>query len=349
MCLQTKLHRMMHSLIRNILVLLFIMLTPSSVVLAEIPRKIHQIWIGDSVPLYLQDLSKTFQKIDGWQYNLWLLSEKELDNPFGTIHRLTLEQPEHSSEWVSFEQKYPLVSFFREEYLPLKLIRSQELRSSKNHKASLSDLMRYRIVFNEGGFYFDLKFELVNSSRLQALSTHTEWSFIAANEFSFAPHQNPYLSNGFFAASTHHPALKLMLEMVKILGKDIKNSGVDIFGPHFFLANLESWYRDDIRNRRQLQLLMPELIYPYIDWSAKNIYNGELLRPWGKDRCIMTDKDEIHPDFLMDGRAKVYEIHKHQQALIRYPCDQYPDSIAVDHFGYGSSWNSHDRENGNHL
>ena len=53
---------------------------------AEIPKIIHQIWIGEQLPAYMEIVRQRFTELNpGWQYNLWLTSEKDLDSINGTI------------------------------------------------------------------------------------------------------------------------------------------------------------------------------------------------------------------------------------------------------------------------
>ena len=48
---------------------------------AEIPKTIHQIWIGEQLPAYMEMVRQRFTELNpGWQYNLWLTSEKDLDS-----------------------------------------------------------------------------------------------------------------------------------------------------------------------------------------------------------------------------------------------------------------------------
>ena len=53
---------------------------------AEIPKTIHQIWIGEQLPAYMEMVRQRFTELNpGWQYILWLTSEQDLDSTNGTI------------------------------------------------------------------------------------------------------------------------------------------------------------------------------------------------------------------------------------------------------------------------
>jgi mannosyltransferase OCH1-like enzyme len=89
----------------------------------KIPKIIHQIWIGESVPEQFKTFQKTWQeKHPDWQYKLW------------TQHDIQT----------------------------LKLQNEEFILQSRN-PGEISDMMRYEILYRYGGVYLDFDFECLQS------------------------------------------------------------------------------------------------------------------------------------------------------------------------------------------
>ena len=295
---------------------------------AEIPIIIHQIWIGEQLPAYMEMVRQRFTELNpGWQYNLWLTSEQDLDSTNGSIRRVIQGSAEARTE------RYPIADYFANEWSAIKAIRDLERRpdNGTNRKAFISDLMRYRIVYNEGGYYFDMKFELLRTLEGVANSGTT---FLGANEDhqGFAIDRS-YLSNAFFAATPGHPALEPLLEITKNDLKEISD-GLSIRGPSEFGQSVLAWLEGDPAAEQQAQILPSEQIYPYINWDDTP---GAAERGIGHDQCIASSPEAFlnHPD---DTRIIPAQNTFGETIYMLYPCPHYPDSLAVDHFDFGSSW-----------
>ncbi|WP_172806709.1 hypothetical protein [Endozoicomonas arenosclerae] len=342
-------HPALFSVCRS-LILLFALL--SGITEAAIPGKIHQIWIGEKLPEYLDIISQSFKKVKGWEYNLWRATQDNFFDPNGKITRYTWTESEH------IVQEYFIDELFDNEYSIIKSILVHNKTSKDNHLASLGDILRYRIVHEFGGFYFDMKFELLNPEELSDLARQPLYNMITANEFAFSSAQKGYLSNGFFAAEALHPALTNMLFTAHLLEEKIPTSNVDIFGPGFFLREIENWYRIADPEKKQGWLMLPHTkIYPYIDWAPNDedlaadttpIKPIRKLREAGYDFCYVKADPQFKFPQIYLREMNYLRVNGGSGFFYQYPCKKYPDAIAMDHFDSGSSWNSHDRYAGKH-
>ena len=91
-----------------------------------------------------------------------------------------------------------------------------------------SDLLRYEILLNEGGWYFDCDFEAVRS--LNVLRTD-QYDLI----LSPIPEPHPVLANGFMACRPSHPLMESLVKHLKTLNSvDINledpNSVINLVG-----------------------------------------------------------------------------------------------------------------------
>ena len=96
-----------------------------------IPKIIHQVWIGSTIPAKKKMLTETMQGIDGYRYRLW-------GNEDLTQHNFPLM-------WRYIVQ----------------------LQETQKPLAMIADLMRYELMYYHGGVYFDINMELLQESLLQ--------------------------------------------------------------------------------------------------------------------------------------------------------------------------------------
>ncbi|WP_152558572.1 glycosyltransferase family 32 protein [Endozoicomonas numazuensis] len=332
------------------LILLFALL--SGCTEAAIPGKIHQIWIGDKLPEYLHIISQSFKKVKGWEYNLWRATQNNFFEQNGKIIRHTWTESGYSTK------EYYIGELFDNEYSTILAILERHKTSKDNHLASLGDTLRYRIIYDFGGFYFDMKFELLKPEELSDLITQSIYNLITANEFAFSSSQKGYLSNGFFAAEPDHPALSKMLSSIHSLEAKIAYSKVDIFGPGFFLKEIESWFRSAAPDQQLGWLMLPHSkIYPYIDWAPREedfssdttlAETALKLREAGYDSCVAEADPQYKFPQMYLKEMRYLTVNGTSGLFYLFPCIKYPDAIAIDHFDYGSSWNSHNRYAGKH-
>jgi hypothetical protein len=103
-----------------------------------------------------------------------------------------------------------------------------------------ADFFRYCLIYNEGGWYSDLKEDILYS--LDSIN-NKNYSFIGIVDLGNAYCLNNFcLQNAFFAAIPKHPLLKFCMERC-ILNQQTKNYGNDMLeptGPRLFGSSLEN-------------------------------------------------------------------------------------------------------------
>jgi len=252
-----------------------------------IPKKIHQIWIGSN-PDELQQHKKLYMSsykkiLPNWEYRLWTDKDLTVSN-------------------------FPLTYQYIEILLNI---------NDKGKYAKIADLMRYEILFQEGGFYFDTNIELlkdVTDIFYKKNNQDFNYDFIVCCEDAIVNKDYKYLSNGFFGCKQNNKYLARILNDIVLRDIDFNNNANVITGPTLFAKCFTS---DDYTDPK-INFLETKIIYP-IHWSqSKN------------DQCVQ--------DYNLNNN-NLYETHfKDNKYNLIYPCDKYNESYAIDHFIFGGSW-----------
>lgn len=169
-----------------------------------IPRIVHQIWLGP------HQRPQTW--MDSWRdgfcakhnWEYKLWTDKEVSD-------FTLANQQAYDDSIPYQQK--------------------------------SDIARYEIMYMYGGLYIDCDMIYLGNNLEDFLPFHTS-DFIAVNEspstLKIGP---PYCSNGFFAVTPKHPAIKKMVDMVseRVYSNILKKQPVWVkTGPVLFNACIQS-------------------------------------------------------------------------------------------------------------
>lgn len=182
-----------------------------------IPRKIHLIWIGDSsMSPDAQKNYKTWVRLMGtaWQIRLWTNDD--------------LHNGQFSSEVLHCIQ-------------------------IARHGMQKADILRYQILSKEGGWYFDLDFEPMQSIEPLALLLSREALILCHEEES----RTDKISNGFFACSAGNAYISAIAAAV--LTQPLNTGDLDVghivnnTGPFFFNTML---------NHATAFFLPTRLLYP---------------------------------------------------------------------------------------
>lgn len=277
-----------------------------------IPKKIHQTWIGSSTPPnYFNIYLESFKKFaPDYEYKLW------------TNEDLT-------------EKNFP----FTYKYI-LKIVKAGIEKYGRNEKnwkgcpskklSEISDLMRFEIIYHHGGFYYDVKGELLKPFNL--LTKGSDASFVVSNEtpcgFECERHDGKYVSTGFFGSVPNSPILQTILTKESLDKIDPYDVEANIqTGPFYFGTAFSNRIRKDPKKYGVL-MLKTKKIYPYLPWSTD--YNKA-----EKDQCIKTDPKK----FKIKAGQKITEfIHKKDTFYALTPCDKYPEAISMFHLELGGTW-----------
>ena len=108
-----------------------------------IPRKIHQVWVGGTIPEFKQFLMQRLRDAHpDYEYFLW------------TEHNITRE---------NFPESYDL----------LQTLLEFDKKSPYSKMAMVADIARNEIVYRHGGFYFDTNYMLFKNNTLDLFLTCT--------------------------------------------------------------------------------------------------------------------------------------------------------------------------------
>jgi mannosyltransferase OCH1-like enzyme len=181
----------------------------------QIPHKIHQIWVG---PNPLPSKSKNFSK------------------EIKTLH-------------PNF--KYKL--WTDKDITPANFSNYKYIMETKSY-AQKADIMRYEILYKEGGIYIDIDFQLFKN--IEPLLTN---ELIVCHEDPFT---YLHMSVGFIAATKHNPNLKRCVDNIKSI--------------HFSLpinfATGPVYFRSNIIFNKNVTILDTNVLYP-IHWFPNKFYS----------------------------------------------------------------------------
>jgi mannosyltransferase OCH1-like enzyme len=214
-----------------------------------IPKKIHQIWIGQKeLPEKYKNFSDGIKKLHGdFEYILWT------DN---TLTRDNFYNYDIIMRCKSFAQK--------------------------------ADIMRYEILYKEGGVYIDIDFELYKN-----ISNLLIRCLVLCNE-SVRGAKN-YMANSFIACTKNNENLFKCVNNVKNI--DFSEPINFATGPYYFKKNLDfkenrsmrakGYKTRFLRGKESIYILPTHYLYP-LHYSQKNkdfIVNSETygVHHWDKN------------------------------------------------------------------
>lgn len=273
-----------------------------------IPKIVHQIWFGSTVPewrKYLFDLNASICAKCGYQYKLW--TEDMRTNAF-------------------FESTH---GYQRD---AIKFGKEQE----QSRWAQVADLARIEILYKQGGIYLDSLFEISVDflNEMTKLSDSNKYIFIGANEdpCKFNCKGNggrKYLSNGFFAAKPWCEVLERLLSEESLDDIDLRSQYINrTTGPYY----LRSGITDDDIDEGNIYLFDTEIIYPF------NV-NETDYSPARPNLCLKKTSE------VTEEEKKDYIFVNDKQSL-RRNCMEYinsnslvtPKPLTIYQSGLGGTW-----------
>jgi len=268
-----------------------------------IPKKIHCIWLGPKEPAYFRKFIKTFKKFaPGYTIRVWKDSDLTKHNfpitlPY--IKKIKLGQGQKIKEWTN--QK----TMFKTDDTPY----------TYSKWAQISDLMRYEIIYREGGYYFDANMFLVKD--ITKLFERKE-SFVGCNELGNNLHKSPILSNSFFGSIPNSPILKRLLTKSFLDQLDLRTLDVDFeTGPGAL--------RNAVTNKDKYYIFPASTFYPYIlPWTSDG--GDHPLRKSSKGKCSGPK------------RTKKRTLRMKDNIWLEFPCNKYKESYGIKVWESGGSW-----------
>lgn len=177
----------------------------------EIPKVIHFIWFGPSVPDYerqcIQEWKNAHQPL-GWTTRVW--RDKDFD-------------PQETPEFSSPQAQEILLRI-----------------QAAVKPAQKADIGRYLILERFGGVYLDTDMKFVKAFDqfcIPLSGPGPRPTLIVCNED--ATEKRHFCSNAFIACTPHHPALQNALELVKMVGVNAKGIHYQT-GPYLWVLCFDS-------------------------------------------------------------------------------------------------------------
>ena len=274
----------------------------------SIPKIVHQIWFGASVPewrKYLFSHNEYICRKCGYEYILW--TEDKRTKTF-------------------FESTYG----YQEEAIQI----GKETEQSR--WAQVADLARLEIIYKMGGIYIDSLFEIGVDflNEITTLSNTNNYIFIGANEdpCGFNCKGNggrKYLTNSFFAASRWCEVLERLLSEESLDDIDLHSPFINrTTGPYYLRSGITDEEIDD----GVIYLFKTEQIYPFnVNASDyREIHPNICLKK--TDIITEEEKDQfIYVNDKQSLRKNCLEFIKDNNSLSPLP-------LTIYHSGLGGTW-----------
>ncbi len=200
-----------------------------------VPKIIHQIWIGKSLPSILGKYMSTFSMMNGYYYKLW-------DN--ADLHEINFPKT-----WKYIE--------------PL-------LLDSKIVYAKIADLMRLEILYHHGGIYVDATMQALQSMDVILESIDTPF-MISQEDYCgldcVGQEDKPYISSGFIVSIPGYKVLERLLSEEYLSQIDFSEKANLATGPYYV--------RTGIKEASEVTVLPTDMIYPipFADRNVDELYS----------------------------------------------------------------------------
>ena len=275
--------------------------------ISPIPKKIHIIWIGKADPpdYFMKYFLKSFQeKMPQFEIRLWRNKDLTRKNFPKTWKYIQIAKKIHGKQMYDEEG---VKLYDKDCKSPLK----------ENRYAQITDLMRLEIIYRNGGFYFDINFEILKPM-YNVLNKNKK--FIGCNEIPRFKREGS-LSNSFFGAVKNSIILKRLLSKKYLDTIDFLNDQVSSeTGPGYLRMGI---------NLNDSYLILPtKYMYPFI----------EAFDPYTKNPPYRKSKKNKCHSLKKRKTIKKTKKLKNKKGYLHYPCEKYPKSYALKHWQLGKSW-----------
>jgi len=269
---------------------------------SPIPRTINLIWIGTNpYPDYMKLFLRTYQ-IYMPEFSIKIWNNKDLNRR-------------------NFPKTYDYILTCKKIHGKQMYDEDENAMYDKNDNpinyskfAQITDLMRLELIYREGGYYFDINFEILKP--LYSL-LNKPYTFVGCNE---VPRFKDFhsLSNSFFGATKHNPILK------RALLKSTLNK-IDFYDPHVDYQTGPGFLRRQIHKNDNVHIFPTHYFYPFVEAYSPTQKNPP-YRKSSKNKCYSLKY------------KKGYKKLNNNKGYILFPCDKYPRSYAIKRWDLGKSW-----------
>jgi len=280
--------------------------------ISPIPKQVHLIWIGTAkVPDYFTKyFHKSFdENMSEFSLKLWTTKDLTKKNFPKTYSYIQKAKKTHNQPVFEYDDG--------DEYIILDKTNKQMLH---NKWAQITDLMRLEIIYNHGGYYFDINFEILPTRRkhtLYNLLGSIKKRFVGCHEIKWSVDE-PYVSNSFFGATKGNPILK------RLLTKSYLDT-IDFGSIQIANETGPGYLREGIYPKDNYHIFPSNYFYPFIeDPGFEGSGPGRQVRP---NKC-----------HKKKTKNKSYKRLQKKKGFIEFPCKKYPRSYALKHWQLGKSW-----------
>lgn len=270
---------------------------------SPIPKKLHFIWLGNKKPPYLKKFMKTFTTYaPGFSIHLWGdqdISKKNFPKTYSTIQKV---KKIHGSNLKNYNRSKTMYKTNKDPYTYSKF-------------AQISDLMRYEILYNEGGYYFDCNMYLLKD--ITSLFSRHE-PLILCNELGTNLQKSDIISNSFIGAIPKSPVIGRLISRSFLKNINLHNPQVDEETGPWALRSVLNIKKD------KFHVLPEDTFYPYIlPWTSNEDHP---LRKSSKPKC--------------SGRKKTKKrtLKMKPNLWVEFPCKRYKQSYGLKIWESGGSW-----------
>lgn len=272
--------------------------------ISPIPQVVHFIWLGSDPPDYFQKffLKSFIQNMGTFDIRLWSDKDINIEN-FPKTYSYIMKCKKIHGENMFDDEGHQM---FNENEEPLKY----------SKWAQITDLMRLEIIYNYGGFYFDVNFEILKP--LYNL-LNNNYRFVGCNEIPRFKNVTS-LSNSFFGATKKNVILRRLLSKRYLNHIDFQSFEVaNETGPGYLRSGI--YLSDNYK-------IFPTLyFYPFIE--PFDAFSDPLYRKSSKNKCHSSKK------------TKKFKRLNNKKGYLLTPCSKYPKSYAIKHWDLGGSWTHH--------
>lgn len=273
-----------------------------------IPKILHQIWIGNTIPDAQKALCMNNEKVIGknWEYRLWGNED--------------LNENNFPHTW-----KYIQKSF------------AYGKKRGKIWYAQISDLMRYEILYTYGGLYMDAGIQVTKSfDGIIRQANQNNQNLIVCNQEQYCDPLNcgythyvrgksmykKFISNSFIGSSPKSIYMKRAMSKTKL-------DAINLNDPQVNFQTGPSYLRSLFKKSKSVLVLPTHYIYPF-NWYEAAGANTSLNIKKSADKCISLKKPK-QQHLIGSNQLK-------QMIYLNFPCKKYPKSYAIKHWDLGGSW-----------
>lgn len=269
-----------------------------------IPTTIYQIWLGKKIPIAQSAIIKHNRSIcnkNGFKY-------------------------------ILLRTKHVTSKVFPNTYKHVKKL--LKMKNTSKY-AQIVDLLRYEILYRNGGIYADTGIEFVDLKKLKVIidkANKTKKELILCHndpETKCKPFYCNYhgrrmqISNSFICSVKESKILERTIDEKRLKRIKMGRNNVNLqTGPYYFRSVMKN------TNRKNIMILPSRLIFPF-NWMHVVPHTQQDKK--SKNKCVSYNKPKNDKYIITQDQCKT-------KLYLTIPCTKYKNVIAIKHWDIGGSW-----------